>query len=129
MCVSAPLANGLARLTALFVIVVRDVESGILTGLLVANCLHAAGHDLNGEVDQMRKVRIKPDKAIFVELRTAGRPLQLDTLIQRGAAVLEHLPEDRLLALLLAQHTAGGDLADTGGRQIDLVLEKILKFM
>ena len=41
-----------------------------------------AGHDVNGEVDQMRKIRIKVDKLIFVELRAAARPLQFDILHQ-----------------------------------------------
>jgi hypothetical protein len=35
-------------------------------------CKPDAGHDVNGEVDQMRKIRIKLDKLIFVELRAAG---------------------------------------------------------
>src|ERR1700677_341112 len=86
-----------------------------------------ASHDVHGEVDQMRKIRIKPDKLIFVELRAAGALFELDILHQRRTTLPEQLPEDTLLALLLAQHTAGGGLADAGGRQVDQVFERVLR--
>src|SRR5580658_733518 len=76
----------------------------------------------------MWKVGIIPDKLILIEFRTAGASLQLDTLNQWGAAFPEQLPEDILLALLLAQHAPGDDLADAGGRQIDPVPETVLWF-
>ena len=53
----------------------------------------------------MREIRVKLDKLIFVKFRKPVTLLQLDILNQRGAAVPEELPEDRLLALLFAKHS------------------------
>src|ERR1700683_3307180 len=76
----------------------------------------------------MWKVGIKLDKLIFVELGRPGASLQLHILNQRRTLFPEQMPENKLLALLLAQHAAGGDLADSGGRKVDLVFETALYF-